>query len=112
MVWAWDRYVPDEATRRLPDVSPLLTDDLAGMPPTVLLAAGYDPMYDEGLAYAGRLRDAGVEVDHIEHPDQMHGFVTMLTLPASAVAIEQIVVALDRTAAPAPGVAAAETRSS
>ena len=60
MVWAWDRYVPDVAMRRHPDVSPLLTDDLAGMPPTVLLAARYDPMYDEGLAYAGRLREAGV----------------------------------------------------
>jgi acetyl esterase len=111
MVWAWDRYVPDVAQRRLPDVSPLLADDLAGMPPTVVIVAGYDPLYDEGLAYARRLRAAGVEVDHFEHPDQMHGFFTMLNLPASAVAIDQIVAALDRVAGPVSAVAA-ETRSS
>jgi acetyl esterase len=112
MVWAWDRYVPDVAMRRLPDVSPLLTDDLAGMPPTVLLAAGYDPLYDEGLAYAGRLREAGVEVDHLEHPDQMHGFFTMLNLPASAVAIDQVIAVLDRMGAGPVSALAAETRSS
>ena len=112
MVWAWDRYVPDVATRRLPDVSPLVTDDLAAMPPTVLLAARYDPMYDEGLAYAGRLREAGVDVGLLEHPDQMHGFFTMLNLPASAVAIDQVVAALDRVAADRASNPAAETRSS
>jgi len=112
MEWAWDRYVPDVAMRRLPDVSPLLAEDLAGMPPTVLLAAGYDPLYDEGLAYARRLRDAGVEVQYLEHPDQMHGFFTMLNLPGSAVAIDQVVAALDRTAAGPVHTVAAETRSS
>ena len=112
MAWAWDRYVPDVAMRRLPDVSPLLTEDLAGMPPTVLLAAGYDPLYDEGLAYARRLRDAGVELEHLEHPDQMHGFFTMLNLPASAIAIDQVVAALNRIAAGPVRAVAAETRSS
>ncbi|MBB3675840.1 alpha/beta hydrolase [Modestobacter versicolor] len=98
MEWAWDQYVPDAAARRLPDVSPLQTEDLAGMPPTVLITAGYDPLLDEGLAYARRLRDAGVEVDLLEHPDQMHGFVTMLALPGSAVAMDQIVAELERAA--------------
>jgi acetyl esterase len=112
MVWAWDRYVPDVAMRRLPDVSPLLTEDLAGMPPTVLLAARYDPLYDEGLAYAQRLRAAGVEVDYLEHPDQMHGFFTMLNLPASAVAIDQVIAALDKIGADPVLPVAAETRSS
>ncbi|WP_369137403.1 alpha/beta hydrolase [Modestobacter versicolor] len=99
MEWAWDQYVPDVTTRRHPDASPLQTEDLAGMPPTVLIAAGYDPLLDEGLAYARRLRDAGVEVDVFEHPDQMHGFFTMLNLPASTVAIDQVVAAFDRAAA-------------
>ena len=112
MVWAWDRYVPDAAMRRLPDVSPLLADDLAGMPPTVVIAAGYDPLHDEGLAYADRLRQAGVEVDHLEHPDQMHGFFTMLNLPASAVAIDQVIAALERIGAGPVSTGAAETRSS
>ena len=112
MVWAWDRYVPDVAMRRHPDVSPLQTEDLAGMPQTVLLAARHDPLYDEGRAYARRLRDAGVEVDHLEHPDQMHGFFTMLNLPASAVAIDQVVAALDRVGAGPVSAVAAETRTS
>jgi len=68
---AEDRHVLD------PRASPLLHDDLAGLPPAFLLTAGYDPLRDEGLQYAQRLSEAGTRATHICFERQIHGFVTM-----------------------------------
>jgi acetyl esterase len=54
---------------------PLLADDLSGLPSTTLLTAGHDPLRDEGAAFAERLTDAGVAVDHRNAADQPHVFV-------------------------------------
>lgn len=50
---------------------------LAGLPPTIVVTAGLDPLCDEGRAFAKQLRAAGVDVLHRHHPDQFHGFVTI-----------------------------------
>ena len=94
--WFWDHYVPDAARRRDPDVSPLRADDLSGLPPAVILTAGYDPLRDEGEAYAARLLQAGVSVTFQRFHDQAHAFFQFTgVLDASDRAIELIARAID-----------------
>lgn len=62
-------------------MSPLFADDLAGFPPTWVWTAGFDPLRDEGAAFADRLRAAGVDVRTFCFADQIHGFASMGFLP-------------------------------
>ena len=75
MSWFWDHYVPDAAARQAAEVSPLCAESLAGMPPTVMILAGHDPLRDEGLAYARRLEEHGVPVELTMFEGMCHGFV-------------------------------------
>jgi acetyl esterase len=63
-----------------PRVSPLLADDLSGLPPALLLTAGFDPLRDEGRQYADALRAAGVTVDYREFGSLVHGFANFFPL--------------------------------
>ena len=77
MDWFWKAYVPtatDLADLRL---SPLLAKDFTGLPPAFVLTAGYDPLRDEGRAYANRLIDAGVKTTYVNYPGTIHGFFTL-----------------------------------
>lgn len=78
MDWFLDHYAPDASDRRHPRASPLLVDDLRGLPPTYLVTAGYDPLRDEGRRFADRLRDAGVPVRYDHQAGLVHGFIAML----------------------------------
>jgi len=55
--------------------SPLLAKSLARLPPAYVITAGYDPLLDEGRAYAERMASEGVEVAYREYPDMVHGFI-------------------------------------
>ena len=57
--------------------SPLLAASLAGLPPAFVLTAGYDPLVDEGRAYADRLAREGVTTEYCNYPDMVHVFITM-----------------------------------
>jgi len=57
--------------------SPLLAKSLAGAPPAFVLTAGFDPLLDEGRAYAERLAREGVEVAYRNYEDMIHGFILM-----------------------------------
>jgi acetyl esterase/lipase len=96
MVWFWDNYAPDPASRTNPDASPLRAVDLTGLPPAIVATAEFDVLRDEGEAYAARLRDAGVPVEHRRFDGQMHGFFAMVNvLPGSAEAIDFVVDRLE-----------------
>jgi acetyl esterase len=68
-------YIPNAKDRTDWRASPLLAASHAGLPPAFVITAGYDPLVDEGKAYAERLAKAGVEVAHKEYSDMVHGFV-------------------------------------
>ena len=68
-------YLPNVKDRTDWRASPLLAASHANLPPALVITAGYDPLVDEGRAYAERLRTAGVEVDYREYADMVHGFV-------------------------------------
>lgn len=76
--WFDGHYCPDPVRRADPLASPLLADDLRGMPPTYLATAGFDPLRDEGEAYGKRLADAGVPVVAHCHTDLIHGFASLI----------------------------------
>lgn len=78
MSWFWGHYVPEREKRDHPDVSPLRSNDLIGLAPAYIAVAEYDPLRDEGIAYAERLREAGVPVRLEHYEDQMHGFALMV----------------------------------
>lgn len=80
MEWFWNHYLPDPAARSVPDASPLRAEDLSNVPPAIVITAEYDPLRDEGIAYAGRLEAAGVQVSHRHHEDQFHDFFSFVNL--------------------------------
>ena len=70
-------YLPNEKDKLDWRASPMLAKSLGGVPPALLLTAGFDPLVDEGRAYAERLRREGVEVEYRDYPDMIHGFIVM-----------------------------------
>lgn len=75
MQWFLDHYCPDPGARATPLVSPLRDADLSGLPRTVVVVGGHDPLLDEGVEYAERLRDCGVPVELLHFPSLPHGFL-------------------------------------
>jgi acetyl esterase len=79
MKWFWDHYLEKPEQGQEPYASPLHAD-LKGLPPAIVLTAEYDPLRDEGHAYANKLQEAGVTVRRIACLGQIHGFLRRLDL--------------------------------
>jgi acetyl esterase len=75
MRWYWEQYLGAQIEHQTPDISPWFEPNLAGMPPTWILTAAYDPLRDEAEEFAQRLRDAGVLVATERQPGMLHGFI-------------------------------------
>ncbi|WP_034388687.1 alpha/beta hydrolase [Deinococcus sp. YIM 77859] len=86
-------YLADPAHAAHPHVSPLHAAELHGLPPALVMTAEFDPLRDEGAAYAEALRQAGVRAEHLPGPGMIHGFANMTALSPAAAAL------LDRAAA-------------
>jgi cation diffusion facilitator CzcD-associated flavoprotein CzcO/acetyl esterase/lipase len=83
MDWFWDCYA-DDADRTNPVASPLLASSLTGLAPTAVFTAQFDPLRDEGAAYADALASAGVDVEHVSCRGQIHTSLTAVDLIVSA----------------------------
>jgi acetyl esterase/lipase len=93
--WFYAQYLRSPADAADWRVSPLRAADLAGVAPAYVLTCGYDPLCDEGDAYAVRLAEAGVPVQRRSYPDQIHGFLTLgKIVHAAGPALDEIAAAL------------------
>jgi len=90
-------YLPDEKQWADWRASPLLAKSHANLPSALVVTAGYDPLVDEGRAYAQKLRAAGVEIEYREYADMVHGFVLFGgVLDSANAAVSECAAALRR----------------
>ncbi|QEV16545.1 alpha/beta hydrolase [Streptomyces alboniger] len=105
MQWFWDQYTTDERERAQITASPLraAVEQLAGLPPALVITAEADVLRDEGEAYAAKLRQAGVEVTAVRVQGVIHDFVLLNALrptQGAEVAIALAVTTLRKALAP------------
>jgi acetyl esterase len=84
MDWFESHYLPSGSDQTDPRVSVLRAEDLAGLPPAYVTTAGFDPLRDEGEAYAARLEQAGVPTVLRRHPGLVHGFANLTAVSKTA----------------------------
>ena len=93
MRWFVAHYLNDDAEREDPRMSPLLEEDFTGLPPAVVATAGFDPLRDEGAAYAEKLQKAGVPVRYRCYETLSHTFTAFGgAVPAARWALEDVVI--------------------
>jgi len=98
--WSFDQYVPAHVDRARPELSPLLAEDLSGLPPALVITAEFDPVRDEGEAYAERMRAAGVEVQVTRYVGTIHNFMLLAgVIDQGGAAIDEAAGALRRVLA-------------
>jgi len=77
ILWFHECYIKDDYDRLDFRYAPLITEDLSQLPPTFVIVADHDPLRDEGVAYANRLRDSGVDVILKEYEGMFHPFLSL-----------------------------------
>lgn len=89
-------YVGHLEDRTAPYVSPLYAKDLSGLPPTLMITAGFDPLKDSGTAYAKRLQQEGTPTQLHEYSDTIHGFMSVQLFPQRAKGLQDTREFLDQ----------------
>jgi acetyl esterase len=82
--WFLDHCMSADYDPADPYLFPIARKDLSGLPPALVMTAEFDPLRDEGVAYAEKLAQAGVAVEHLHADDQMHGFLMLSRAVARA----------------------------
>ena len=77
MVWFWGHYLNGDKDKTNPYACPAEASSLRGLPPALVVTAGFDPLRDEGETYAARLQEAGVKTECVRYEGVTHGFVLM-----------------------------------
>lgn len=83
LVWFTVNYLGSHSDLDDPRLSPYL-GDVTGVPPALVVTVEYDPLRDEGEAYADKLAEAGVRVDRVRYDGLVHGFIDMVSMSAAA----------------------------
>lgn len=97
MRWFWHHYLESESDGDEPLASPLRAIDLSRLPSATVLTAEFDPLRDEGRAYAERLQAAGIDTTHIDYPGVFHGFFGMTAqIPRAQQAVDEACDALSK----------------
>ena len=95
MRWFWYHYLESESDGESALASPLRAADLSRLPSATVLTAEYDPLHDEGRAYAERLQKAGVKTKYTDYPGVFHGFFGMTAqIPRARQAVDEACEAL------------------
>ncbi len=95
MEWFWAHYLGAQDLGKDPYACPARADDLVGVPPAYVATAEFDPLRDEGEAYASNLRSAGVAVTAKRYDGMLHGFAwTLAATPSGAVMLDDLAAAL------------------
>jgi len=91
MRWFWDHYCPNPLDRTDPGASPLRASNLAGLPPALIVTAEFDPLRDEGEAYAAAIQAAGGSAEALRFDGLVHDFfATAQIFQASRQAFEEV----------------------
>ena len=91
MSWYRDQYAGDFNDYYEPKFSPIFAANAVGLPDTYIVTGGFDPLVDDGKAYADKLADAGVNVVHRHFPGQIHAFINLTKIvPEGSVALKEI----------------------
>ena len=94
MEWYRDHYLTTEQDQQNPQASPLLAPDLGGLPPALIITAEFDVLTDESIAYAERLKQAGVPVKYSCYEGMIHLFWGMARMKRSENGINEAITAL------------------
>jgi acetyl esterase len=97
MAWFIEHYLGDTALASDPRASPLHNQNFSELPPALIHTAGFDPLRDEGRAYADRLQSAGIPLEYTCHGDLAHGYWALGgAVRAARLAIAGVAVAAGR----------------